>query len=748
FEGSRDSAGEIQPINYGSAIILTGIHTSGTNVKTVNASMVAGRENHVSGVEFVGITKEFSSKIEQELPADFSNGDYLLLFNMLDILGYSMDYSDVEALNLNFISIDPFMLGAFDTEISNKGFVEGGVTIDGETYGAIRLTRGINTSKGGTGKVQVTSTKVGQSTMIEFRIVAIQVLNTFQMYTPDEVIAEGDGTIAIPFEAFDTEGQPITSYRALCNALTFSDKALKIYENNDGSAWLRYEIPTHAGASKYVDATRIYTSTVIKTGNVSTLTLTIKDEAVPASVKAFDGGVKTAAVEGYVQDVNAYGWTGLTWYDQYDREIPDWRINDSLNDNYSNRFYGNYAAVKYNKDSASVKLESSLDLSSQKNYDSNYIYFDNTHPLTIKFSDSCTLEVLQETLEFALAEPDGKIVGGSDKKLGMKIADLSKCVTLNFGTWGGKLKVNSNQSGYTNSDMDTGFWMNGILSDGTEVAIPETNQAGYAYVEYSVDYNNRSLKPLVVSGSAIQSRWPVSPSLIGTIGLPVTVTSSAITMNGTKAVDFDVTSPLFTDQSKRLPDGTFAHRFLEATGVAKFYTLEPDGEGNFISALKDVCKTNLYVGIQDRRAASFVTKWWVNDKNEATIKATAGKITYADLIDAIDKYVDNYDNDNHAVTRSTGVQITISKLTESINGVHFGSTVNVDDANKQLDMGTMSIVTNNTTAPGAIMIQNAEIGDTFVATYEYEDAVLAITFTVGADKTAFFNLATDETTWR
>lgn len=123
------------------------------------------------------------------------------------------------------------------------------------------------------------------------------------------------------------------------------------------------------------------------------------------------------------------------------------------------------------------------------------------------------------------------------------------------------------------------------------------------------------------------------------------------------------------------------------------------------------------------------------DKNEVTIKANAGVLTYADLMQAVDGAANNYgaytgfgwDGDK----TNNGVKITISQAMEGNDGL--------TSANLLIPCASSS--TN------ATMITGAEIGDTFIATFELNYTSLAVKFTVGADQTAFFKTATDTVTW-
>ena len=671
-------------ITYGTAIILTGVHTATGNVATVTANLTAGLENCVSGVQVVGVTKENSNELLKELPAGFVDGEYLLVYKMLDRLGYAMDYDDSEAVNLTFTSLSPLLLSSISNALG-ADLVPDGVYIDGVQYGAVRLHRGLDTKKGGVARIQITSTKTGTSTPYELKIVSEQVLDSFQIIAPDSVVAENDGTITLRYEAYDIEGAPVTDFRALYKSLSFSDARLYLVENNDGSATLKYTVPT-VNAAEGIDVPQIYTTTIPTTGKSSIVQINIKAKAKAVAVKGYDGNINI--LEGAsVTVLPVNDWSGkpyLTWYDQYDRAI----------DGATNRIpAGYYVAVK--KTGSALNLTG--DTAGLADADPAYQYFSGN--ITVTAANNQTNSILPQTVEFALADETGKIVSGSEKKVVLNIVDIKACSSFYItNEWSGKA---------LNGSDSIGFHITGKLPNGSEVAIPN----GSEYIEYVATSNAAGFT--TVSGSAIT----LSPSL-----------DTTADGNG---------NTQFSNQSVTNADGSHPNRFLEIKVDATLYSEE--------GGIKDYASTKVAVGVDAKKAVSFTLKdtwqsYWINADvadAKAYVNATSGVITYKDLIKYIGSAVTNYDNYND-VNRWDGavllpVQITVSKLTEGTKGIQSDSFL---------------VSTNATTVDSATIMTGAEIGDTFVATYKYEDATITIQFTVGADTTARFSGSSDTCNWR
>ena len=156
-----------------------------------------------------------------------------------------------------------------------------------------------------------------------------------------------------------------------------------------------------------------------------------------------------------------------------------------------------------------------------------------------------------------------------------------------------------------------------------------------------------------------------------------------------------------------------------------------DAEGN----VKGSGATEIEVSNRDPYdvSLSFTPDWardtWrlslAGDKATGTVKADSGVITKA-LLSSVFNGVVNYYGD----TVEADITLTITKLVESENGL------NPNGQNFALGTGANALV-------------NAEIGDTFVATYTKGGLSHVIKFTVGSDTSAWFAGSNfDTATWR
>lgn len=686
---------------YGQTIIITGIHTSVGNVATVNASVTAGLEQRVNSVEIVGFTKKDSGKLVDALPTNFKDNEYYLVFKLFDQMGYQMDYEDAEgnayAEEVAFTSLSPLLIG------STFALANDTVIIDGEEYAAVALTRGLQTNQGGIAKIQVTSKQTGVTKVHEINLPAEQVLTTFKMIAPDILIAEGDSTsngnyrVTIPYEAYDQNGMAITSYRALYGKVTFGgDASLYFKENNDGSASLLYKVPASVGASKNVDIQRVYTSTVTDTGSVSNITISVKDMAVPTTVKGYGAGIANTVVEGDFFELKAEDQSKfMKFYDQYDREMSE---------DTAKYFFGGdapyYVGVK--------AISDNVTLTSAYGTVNGYTLFNNVQDKQVKITAGAdvTDATSQISLEYVIFNPSKELVDGSDKKLGGKIVDIKQVRNFSISYENKPNSSEANSKLYWNADEELMYSatikVNGTLADGTSVRIPVNNgNDGADYLNIAITGTNAAK---VVTGSAWDN-FTAAPT-------------------GFAAGDF-------VDHSATNPWGGNPNRLLNF-GVAIAVNALDYVDGAWTAALRDNLYTEISVGADAPQYVTINPKSWMVNGDQATLSADNGTIHYWDLSDFIINYVDSYGRTYgtswyHWVPGN--MTITISKYVESENGLYSGL---VDEYPLQIAVGS--------TNEGVPMIQNAEIGDTFTATYTIDGnpAKFVLNFTVGADKQAFF----------
>ncbi|MDE7211572.1 MAG: Ig-like domain-containing protein [Lachnospiraceae bacterium] len=664
-----------EAINYGSQIIITGVYAKSGAV--VNATVTAGQTNCVGKIEVLGVLKKDTTTLLKDLPADFINGDYVLVYSMLDRLGYPMEYKDGDPDDLSFVSMSQ-LLFTFGTKDS--------VILEGEEYGTVAIEPNLYyASQGGNATGQVISKMTGDITPISLVVLSDQILQSFNILSPDFIIAEGED-VSIPYEATDTNGKPVTNFRVFSEYLTLIGNGLYMVENNDGSADLRYSA-TGTGAAEDIDATVMLMSTVTRSGHSSSVMLSVKEAAHVNAIRGMHNGFGSAYVlEGGSIVVNAdpawADWNGnnywLMYYDQHDRQIGEWTgasgygIQNVYNTAASYRFK---IGVTYNGDA--------FDLSG---LDANNLF---SGQLTLTAKNDVTSTTKNETIEFYLYDTfKGEKVSGSNKKISFVIVDISQCAEFTLGANTGKLK---------NNDDNTGFWVNATLRNGVSLPVP----SGYIVYSYTTEDKNAGAEAVTVSGSAITIA-PLTPAY-------------------TETVSGDAVN-VFIDYSITNSDRSHPKKMIEVKVTAEILNFEGKTVAHDLS-------TKVSVGIDAKKVVTLYTggdgghvKWIDKNASTAYIKAEGGKITYDFLMEAVGGANNNYDQ----WTAKDGTTVTVTKLVASESGLHPESA-----------QDGVQIVSSSRSDSGE-MIANAEIGDTFIATYKLDDATMVVTFTVGSDITASF----------
>ena len=325
-----------------------------------------------------------------------------------------------------------------------------------------------------------------------------------------------------------------------------------------------------------------------------------------------------------------------------------------------------------------------------------------------ELSGNVTDSILDQTIEFALAKPTGEILGGSEKNVVFHIVDIKQCTSFDIhDIYWGTDKLKNDEDSYTPQ-------VTGNLANGTTVDIPD----GKGYIEYKAE------KAWYVNAASKVS----STSIAATTGA---ITAASITVIPNYNDD-GTESSQFKNQSVTNADGKHPTRFLDLNITATIRTESGELKDSVSKALQVNVDGKSWVRIDLAGSNGSVTVT-NKDKNEVTIKANAGVLTYADLMNAVKGAADNYGAYTGFGPNKTDdlVKITISQAMEGNDGL--------TSANLLIPCASSS--TN------AIMITGAEIGDTFIATFELNYTSLAVKFTVGADQTAFFKTATDTVTW-
>ena len=227
---------------YNEQIYITGVYTKTGVAKS--ETLTVGSEQALNSIEMVGFLKKGTSEIVEDLPKDFKEKEYYLLFHALDQNDCPLEAEDITKDDVTFISNDILVVKelVFDATTEAKSF-----TVKGVEYNGIFVTPGIRVADGGEVTVTAIANKTGTKTELNFIVGEDPVVVSFTLGSPSGVVADGDQGVAIPFEALDQDGEPITNFKALAkqeifNTLSFntSEGTLRLAEQNDRTAKLTW----------------------------------------------------------------------------------------------------------------------------------------------------------------------------------------------------------------------------------------------------------------------------------------------------------------------------------------------------------------------------------------------------------------------------------------------------------------------------------------------------------------------------
>lgn len=299
---------------YGDKIYLTGVHTK--TGASVTQELTVGTEQALDTIEVAGFVKKNTTKLEKTLPADFKSGEWYLLFNAYDQNGCLIQAGGLADTDVSIISDNVLVVS------SVKGVQETPISIDDVEYNAILVEPGIKVSDGGAVKLTAIALRTGNKTEYDCIVGVDQVIVSFTMSAPAEVVADGD-SVEIPFEALDEDGNKVTNFVTLAkhktfNALSFSvggEGNLVLAEQADGSAKLTYvdeEIGwADSRATDGIDRPVSLTAIVVG-GDTDNQMISISDKRRPDAIKDVD--LDDVYVEGAEIDLDI---DDITFYDQY-----------------------------------------------------------------------------------------------------------------------------------------------------------------------------------------------------------------------------------------------------------------------------------------------------------------------------------------------------------------------------------------------------------------------------------------------
>ncbi len=307
---------------YGEQIYVTGVYAK--TGKSVNATLTVGAEQALDSVEMIGFVKKNTATLRDSLPIGFKSGEYYLVFDALDQNGNFFTPSAELPDEATFISDNVLLVSEIK---NNTSTVKTTIVVEGHEYNAVMVAPGQFVDRGGEVNITAIATKTGKQTKKNFVVGQNQILTSFAMSSPVDVVSDGEANVEIPFRALDQNGEEITNFVTLAdnlNQLTFntSDGVVKLAEEDDGTAKLLYSDNTkyqglngwaYSETTDGIDRTISITAVVVS-GGTDSLLLSISDKARPDSIEAVK--VDSVMVEGTMKRL---GLDDFTFRDQYGR---------------------------------------------------------------------------------------------------------------------------------------------------------------------------------------------------------------------------------------------------------------------------------------------------------------------------------------------------------------------------------------------------------------------------------------------
>ena len=169
----------------------------------------------------------------------------------------------------------------------------------------------------------------GKTSVVDATLVKSKAVESLILLAPAETVAVGEKP-EIPFEAYDQNGNRITSYSDISAGVKPVNEGFEIVEKADGSAKF-----VMAAAGKGMVS---LSATLTKSGKISNiLNINVQDKAKPASIIFAAKDFVTAMEHNAVQAIK-FGKgdkDNVTVYDQYDRKISNGDLKTFIASGYS-----------------------------------------------------------------------------------------------------------------------------------------------------------------------------------------------------------------------------------------------------------------------------------------------------------------------------------------------------------------------------------------------------------------------------
>ena len=313
---------------YNEQIYVTGVYTK-TGI-TCQKTLTVGTEQALDSIAMKGFVKKGTTEILKTLPADFKDGTYYMIFNVLDQQHNPMDAGKANKNTVTFVSDNVLVVKELTTFAPNP------ITVDGVEYDAVIVTPGIKVADGGEVTVTAIANKTGNKTEMNFVVGEDAVVTSFTLSSPAVTVADGDQKVEIPFEALDQDGNEIKNFvtlakQATFNTITFnaSEGDLILAEQDDGTAKLLWNDKAMAwdNAQTTDGIDRPISLTVVVVGGESdNEMISVSDKRRPDAIKEVN--VKEVFTENAtITFANTHSKTTdgaageFKFYDQYGQQI-------------------------------------------------------------------------------------------------------------------------------------------------------------------------------------------------------------------------------------------------------------------------------------------------------------------------------------------------------------------------------------------------------------------------------------------
>ncbi len=361
------------PFIYGTQISVTGVHAK--TGKMVNKILTVGQEQAVDEVKPIGFLNKDKKKEKptKDLPKDFQKDTYVLLYETLDQQGNPIEASSANISGSTDGNTPSYVTFVTETpEYITNDFKDDAIyTVDITDdkidnpieYSSVTIQPGMYVDRGGEATIKAIANRTGRSNLLTFNIGKAAMLQSVHLIAPNKTVADGDINVEIPYDARDTEGNPVTKYETLARStntlrMTASAGELVLKEQADGTGKFFW-----TDAKDYTDhdydttkvniadgSDRIVALTTVVVGGVSdgdqTLLLDVSDMRRPTTVNEVslvdtfagatvkDDVVANNANDNSIVEGKSYrlGLDTMTYYDQYGEPMTtdvkkDWAKN-------------------------------------------------------------------------------------------------------------------------------------------------------------------------------------------------------------------------------------------------------------------------------------------------------------------------------------------------------------------------------------------------------------------------------------